>query len=153
MTNTPAFTQAIKNPSVLLLYTSPAAQTIAAGAPTNAVLLATAGTSGSVLKSLNVSTNNSVVTVLYLWVQPGGTGSYYLIGTVNVPVTAGFGTTGLGLISNVDFLADQYVNGLTLDQSGKPVLLLEPSTKLYVGTKTTIASTLACWVSGTQEDF
>ena len=153
MTNTPAFTQAVKNPRVLMLNTSPAAQSITAGAPTGAVLFAVAGASGSVLKSLNVATNNSAIVVLYLWIQPGGTGGYSLIGTVNVPATAGFGSGGAGLISNVDFLADQYVNGLTLDQSGKPVLLLEPNTHLHIGTKTTMASGLACWVSGVQEDF
>ena len=105
------------------------------------------------LKSLNVTTNNSALVVLYLWIRPANAGSHYLIGTVNVPTTAGFGTGGAGLVSSVDFLADQYVNGLTLDQSGKPVLPLEPGTTLHIGTKTTMVSGLACWVSGVQEDF
>lgn len=150
-TTTNPFTQTIKNPKLILLP-SVAAQSIdSVGVVSDTVLFFTAGAEGSVLKSMTIASNDSAAKNVSIWIQPGGTGDIILLGTVNVPLTAGYSSTGVLL--NVDVLGNQYITGLTIDQSGRPVLPLEAGTKIYCGLVATLSTGKVLYVHGVAEDF
>lgn len=150
VTSTPAFTQGITSTQYLLLPAT-SAQTITAGVPSNIVSISPSSTNGTVIKSINITTNNTAALTLYLWQYSGS--AYSLLGTVIVPITSGFGTSGAGAVASYDVLADPYMTTFAIDQSGKPTLLLPPSYSLFIGTKTAVAAGLAAWITVTREDF
>lgn len=151
VTSTPAFTQGITSTQTLLLNAT-SAQAISAGIPTNTVSISPSSTNGSVIKSINITTNNTAALTLYLWQYSGSV--YSLLGTVIVPAFAGFGSAiGIGGLASYDVLADPYLTTFAIDQSGKPTLLLPPSYSLYIGTRVQVVSGLAAWITVTKEDF
>lgn len=150
-TTTNPFTQTIKNPTLIILPSVSAQSIDSVGVVTNHVLFFTAGAEGSILKSLTISGNDTAAKSVSIWIQPGGTGDITLIGTVNIPITAGLGATGT--IANVDVLANTYLAGLTADQSGRPVLPLEAGTKIYCGLVAALTASKVLYVNGVAEDF
>jgi hypothetical protein len=160
-TTTNPFTQEIKNPACVLNNPTAGSPTPAsltfttAGQPTNAstmlVLFATAGADGAILKAMHVASNDTTARYLGVWIQPGGTGSYFLIGQIAVGALAGVGAGGVTV--NIDVLANTYLIGLTYDQAGRPVLPLAAGSKVYVSLATQVTTDKAIWVTGAQEDF
>jgi hypothetical protein len=114
-------------------------------------LLCTAGTDGGILKALRIASTDTAAANVAIWIQPGGTGLLRLLGVVNVPITAGFSSTGV--VAPVDVLGNTYLTGLTTDQTGLPVLPLAASTKVYVSLLATLTNYKALHITGTLEDF
>ena len=114
-------------------------------------LLCTAGTDGSILKAVRIASTDTAAANVAIWQQPGGTGLLQLVGVVNVPANAGFSSTGV--IAPVDVLANAYLVGLTTDQTGRPVLPLAASTKIYVSLLATLTNYKALHITGTLENF
>ena len=157
VTPTPAFTQAITSTHTILT-SSTTLQAITAGVPTNTVLIASntsAGAAGSLIKSINVTTNgfctSTTPLTLYFWQVSGSV--YTLLGTVIVPIYSGFGAGGIGAVASYDVLADPYMTTFAIDQSGKPTLLLPNGHSLYVGLKASLVSPGAAWITVTKEEF
>jgi len=150
-TATNPFTQTVKNPSLILLPSVSAQSIDSVGVVTNHVLFYTAGAEGAILKSMVIASNDSSARYVSVWIQPAGSGSIYLLCQVAVPATSGFGSTGAVL--NVDVLANQYVAGLVIDQSGRPVLPLEAGTKVYVGLVAALTAAKVLYVTGVAEEF
>lgn len=114
-------------------------------------LLCTAGSNGSILKALRISSTDTAAANVAIWIQPGGTGLLSLLGVVNVPLTSGFSSTGV--IAPVDVLGNTYLTGLSTDQTGLPVLPLAASTKVYVSLLATLTNYKALHITGSLEDF
>jgi len=114
-------------------------------------LLCTAGTDGSILKALRIASTDTAAANVAIWQQPGGTGLLSLLGVVNVPITAGFSSTGV--VAPVDVLGNAYLTGLTTDQTGRPVLPLAAGTKIYVSLLATLTNYKALHITGTLENF
>ena len=114
-------------------------------------LLCTAGTDGSILKAVRIASTDTAAANVAIWQQPGGTGLLQLVGVVNVPATAGFSSTGV--LAPVDVLGNAYLVGLTTDQTGRPVLPLAASTKIYVSLLATLTNYKALHITGTLENF
>lgn len=64
---------------------------------TNLVTVLTPGTSGSRLKSLNCSSDDTVIRVLQLWITAASVD--YLLGEVTIPVGAGSDGTSTGAVT------------------------------------------------------
>jgi len=153
VTSTPAFTQAITSTHTVLLNATAVQSISNAGVPSNIVSISPSSTNGSVIKSINITTNNSAALTLYLWQYSSGS-VYTLLGTVIVPAYAGFGSSlGIGGLASYDVLADPYMTTFAIDQSGKPTLLLPSGYSLAIGTKAQVVNNLAAWITVTKEDF
>lgn len=151
MTTTPALTQTPKSPA-LILTSAIAAQAIDnSGVVTNHQLLYTAGASGAIVKSLLITSNDTAARYATAWIQPGGTGAIIPLGTVAVPATAGLSATGI--LQNIDVLGNPYLTGLAIDNSGKPCLLLEAGTKLFIGLVAALTANKAMFIFTQAEDF
>ena len=159
-TTTTPFTQNIKNIGCILSNAggvAPVPNLLAynatTGQPTNAnqlVTFYTAGAEGAVLKSMSVSNNQAVAKILGVWVQPSGTGNYYLLGQINVPASAG---TGSGTTVSVDLLGNTVLIGLSYDQMGKPILPLAGGSVVAISCTTALATDQLIYVTGTAEEF
>lgn len=150
-TTTTPFTQTLQNFAALFLNADTAQSIDNSGVVSNNKALFTAGAEGSVVKALRIASNDTAAAYLTFWIQPGGTGTVYALGTVAVAITAGIHATAA--TPNVDCLANGAIAGLTLDQSNRPVLLLSAGTKLSVGIVTACTSNKAIYVTGEAEDF
>lgn len=150
-TTTNPFTQTIKNPGLILLPSTVAQVIDAVGVVTNTLLFCTAGAEGSVLKSMIIASNDTAAKYVSVWIQPGGTGSLFLLGQVAVPLTSGFSATGV--LINIDVLNNAYLTGLALDQTGRQVLPLEAGTIIRVGMVAAPTAAKCLYVTGVLEDF
>ena len=160
-TLTQPLTQTLKNPCAVLNNPTAGSPTPAsltfttAGQPTTVATMLvpffTAGADGSILKSMIVATNDSAARYLGVWIQPAGSGSYYLLGQVIVGALAGDGAAGATV--NVDVLSNLVITGLSFDQLGKPVLPLVAGTVIALSLATQATTDKALWVTGVAEDF
>lgn len=150
-TTTCPITQSIQspNPAQILNGTGNNGTSIATTNPSNTLLVFTAGAEGSKITSLIVSSDDTSARVLSFWISnDGGTTKYHLF-SVSIPATSG----QTGTLAVVDILGSAYVLGMPLDQSGKPVMPLAASARLYVGSQTTVTSGKAINVQPFGEDF
>lgn len=115
--------------------------------PSNVILAYQAGANDSNLKALLVSSDDSSPRVVNVYRYDGT--NYWLLGCVNVPVTAGTITS----TPAVDLLAN--LPGLPLDPSGKPCIPLKGGNpdKIYVGSQTTLTSGKFLVFTAIGEDF
>lgn len=148
-TTTLPITQTIQNAFQAIVNGDGAVGTTLTTAPSNAKLLLTAGAEGSVIKSLIVSSDDSSARVLAFYISPDGGTTKYCIGTVNIPVNSG----ATGAIVNVDILGSAVLIGMALDQSGKPVLPLAATYRLYVGTQVAVTAAKTIVVTAVAEDY
>lgn len=118
-------------------------------APSNTKLLFTAGTEGAVVKSLMVASDDSSARVFVLYISPDSGTTFYCIGTVNIPVNSG----ATGAIANIDLFGSSVLLGLQFDQSGKAVLPLEASHRLYGGVQVAVTAAKTIVVTGVAEDY
>ena len=114
---------------------------------TVAKLCFTAGTNDSDVKSIIATTTDSAAVNLTFWVTRGGTD--YLLGTVNIPITAG----DTGAIPSVDILGAGLIPGLPLDSTGKPYLPLKTGDTLKVGCLVTMTAAKTTYVSIFGQDY
>jgi len=119
--------------------------------PTNLKLLMTAGSDGSILKSLIACTDATAAAQTFgLWISTDGGTTDHLIAVVNVPLNSGY----TGAVLNVDILSNAFTIGLTYDQAGRAILPLQANAQLYIGCLTTaVAASKTIWVTGVVEDF
>ena len=150
-TTTNPFTQTIQNIGVALTNASSFTATNPGTAPTNTVALFTAGSEGSILKSLTATTDaTAAAQTVGIWISTDSGTTKHLIGVINVPLSSGY----TGAVVSVDMLSATWLIGLACDQSGKQVLPLEANAVLYVGCLTTaVAASKTLWITGVAEDF
>lgn len=120
-------------------------------APTNTKTVFTAGTEGSVVKSLMIATDDTAAGVYNFYISTDAGTTKYLLFSVNVPLTSGFGT---GTVVNIDVLGSTVVVGLPIDQSGKPVLPMKASAVLYAAKQTAaVTASKTTHIVGIAEDY
>lgn len=117
--------------------------------PSNTKLLYTAGANDSVLKSLIVSSDDSAARVLNVYVSPDSGTTKNWIGSVSIPITAG----QTGAIANVDVLGSAVLVGMCYDQSGKAVLPLAGTYRVYVGVQVAVTAAKTVVVTAIGEDY
>lgn len=149
VTNTLPVTQAIQNDFASLVNATGAVGTTLTTAPSNSVLLSTAGANGGVVKSLTVCSDDTAARVLVIYVSPDAGTTKNPIGTVNIPITAG----ATGAIANVDLLNSSVLLGFPVDQSGRNVIELAPNNRIYVGVQVAVTTAKFLNVSCMSEQF
>lgn len=100
--------------------------------------LYTGSTNDAVVKAINVSSTDSAARIMTLWEQDVSSGIMNIIGSVNIPLTAG---TGSGTTAAIDLLNGTIFPSLPYDANGKRVLPLKAGTKLLVSVPAVTAST------------
>ncbi len=150
-TTTLPLTQTLQNPLGTLVNADSFTATNPGTSPTNTKLFFTAGAEGSILKSLTFATDaTAAAQTVGIWLSTDGGTTKYLLGVINVPLNSGY----TGAIANVDALNSSVLIGLTLDQSGRPVLPLVANARIYIGCLlTAVAASKTIYVTGVAEDF
>lgn len=121
-------------------------------APTNTVLVTTAGANDSVVKSLTICSDDTSARTVQFWMSADGGTTKYLIGTVVIAALSGTAT-----LTNIDVLGNSIINGLELDETGRPIYRIKG-----VGTAVTIhacvitaavTASKTIWITGVQLDY
>jgi hypothetical protein len=153
------FTQTIRTPAIII----PSGVTLDVIANTTGVVTAgvlgtsgpqvvlTAGTEGTAVKSLIITSNDSAAIYVHIWTDRAGTTPLTLLGTVPIPAASGSSATGI--VASVDVLGSLMLLGLPTDQTGKPVLPLAASSKLYIGLVAGLTATKVLYVTAIAEDY
>lgn len=124
ITNVPAFAQLTKTNQAVL---TAACVLGAANAPTNTVLVATAGPDGGMLTSVSITPRSSVVAgTAYVFTSPDAGVNQYLIGAVQISLQTITTTSG---ISNIVF-------NFTESTSRR----MAPNERIYIGSTSVAAS-------------
>lgn len=120
-------------------------------APTNTVLFFTAGTNGSILRSLIASSDDTSARTVSIYASPDNGTTNYLIANLNI--AAGAGLTS-GTTANVDLLNGIVLIGLPTDQGGNHIIALPSGWKLYIGvTIAAVTATRTLHIFGIGEDL
>ena len=151
-------TQAITNIAATLnKNTGASAITGADGAlpsVTNLIAITTAGSEGSLIKSLWVTSTDTAAKVVQLWIGASGQTSPATavrpFASINIPIGSGWAS---GTTVGVDLLANSVLIGLPYDALGKPFLYLPAGQSLYAGTTAALTTLLYVSFNGVQEDF
>jgi hypothetical protein len=118
--------------------------------PSNTKLLYTAGANDSVLKSIIVNTDEATtVRIVNIYVSPDSGTTKNWIGSVSIPLQSG----NTGVISTVDVLGATVLPGMCYDQSGKAVLPLAGTYRIYVGLQVAVTSGKFVNVTAVGEDY
>jgi hypothetical protein len=149
-TTTNPFTQTIRNPAATLVNADSFIAANGGTSPTNIKELLTAGSEGSIIKSLTIASDDSSArTVSFYLSTNGGTTDYLLF---SVPVAANSGVNGTTI--NVDVLSNAFVQGLQIDQSGRPIIALAANAKIFIGVITAaVTAGRTLHVVASVEDF
>lgn len=99
--------------------------------------LVTAGANGSRVSSIVVSTTDTTTRDLQLWLTRSATS--YLIGTVNIPLSAG----NVNSAPSINILGNSQIPGLPLDANGNPYIDLKAADVLAIATTTTVTAAKA----------
>jgi hypothetical protein len=124
VTATPIFAQTIVNGT----------QTILPADTTTVKAVLAAGTNGTKVEMLAVTSTDTTARDLGIYLTISATS--YLIGTVSIPITAGF----TNAIVTVDILRSTQLPFLPFDAMGNRCLYLASGTTLSVGTLTTVTT-------------
>lgn len=100
--------------------------------------LYTASANDAVVKAINVSSTDSAARIMTLWEQDPSSGIMNIIGSINIPATAG---TGSGTTVAIDLLNGTILPSLPYDANGKRVLPLKVGSKLLISLPAVTAST------------
>jgi len=145
MTATPVFTQTPQMKAAALLSTT-GAFTFAANSAvtTNLVSLYAAGTNGSTIESIMVSSTDTSARDLIILIMISSV--LHVVTTLSIPLNSGF----TNAVVPVDVFRHSQVPGLSFDVNGNRQLILPASSTLYVGTLTavTAAKQISVLVSG-----
>ena len=148
-TTTCPITQSIQNAFQSIVNADGAVGTTLTTAPSNAKLLFTAGAEGSVIKSLTANSDDTSSRVLVIYISPDAGTTKYPIGSVSITTLAG----QTGALSQIDILASSVFLGLPLDQSGRPVLPLAATYRVYVGVQVAVTAAKFLNVHAMGEDY
>lgn len=149
-TTTNPFTQSIRNLAATLVNANSFIAANGGTNPTNTIELLTAGAEGSIVKSLIVASDDSSARSISFYLSTDAGTTKYLLFTV--PVAANSGVNGTTL--NADVLNNAVVQGLQIDQSGRPVLALSANAKIYMGVITAaVTAGRTLHVNASLEDF
>lgn len=148
-TNTNPFTQNIFNPAATIVNATSFTAANPGTAPTNTILFATAGANDSVMKAIMISSTDTAAQTVQFWISPDAGTTKYLIGSAVVA-----GLSGAATLTNIDVLNNAIITGLTLDQTGRPVLPLQATYRIYIGVITqAVTASKNIYVTGAQEDY
>ncbi|CAB4126920.1 hypothetical protein UFOVP84_34 [uncultured Caudovirales phage] len=100
--------------------------------------LYTASANDAVVKAINVASTDSAARIMTLWEQDVASGIMNIIGSINIPLTAG---TGSGTIAAIDLLGGTILPSLPYDANGKRVFPLKVGTKLLISLPAVTVST------------
>lgn len=144
------FTQTIRTPASTLINSDSFIAANGGTSPTNTKELLTAGSEGSILKSLIVASDDSSARTISFYISmDSGTTKFLLF---SVPVAISSGSNGTTI--NVDVLNNAVVQGLQIDQSGRPIIALQANAKIYMGILTAaVTSGRTIHVIASVEDF
>ena len=139
-TTTNPFTQNIRNSYISLTSGSgfiSSVSGLASLSPSSGVYpLFTAGADGSILKGITVATDEATIRNVAFYTSSDGGASKFLLGSVQIPVTAGFAAN----IANIDVLNNAYLVGLPIDQTSRQCLPLASGSSVWAGMVTTAVS-------------
>ncbi len=148
-TSTNPFTQNIFNPVATIVNATSFTAANPGTAPTNTILFATAGANDSVLKSIIISSTDTAAATVQFWLSPDAGTTKYLIGSAVVAALSGNAT-----VINIDVLANPIITGFATDQTGRPVLPLQATYRIYVGVITAaVTANKNVYIIGVQEDY
>lgn len=104
-------------------------------------LLYTASTNDAVVKTINITSNDTVARVVSLWLVPVASVAIppYLVGSISVPTLSGATTSGT--TSSIDLLSGGYMAGLPYDANGKRIFPLKGGYSLYASVPAVTAGT------------
>lgn len=149
-TTTNPFTQTIRNPAATLVNADSFIAANGGTSPTNIKELLTAGSEGSIIKSLTIASDDSSARTVSFYLSTNGGTTDYLLFSVPVAATAGVNGTTI----NVDVLSNAFVQGLQIDQSGRPIIALAANAKIYMGVITAaVTAGRTLHVVASVEDF
>jgi len=147
-TNVPMFTAAVKTAAAV--SSAGSAWTPSSSTTTNLISLVTAGSNGSRVTSLILSTTDTSANNVYLVLNAGGAGGVLsIIGQVNVPIGAGTVASTL----SVDALLSTTVVGLPIDNNGKRYIHMQASDVLYFGTIASVTSGKILFATAMYENY
>ena len=107
----------------------------------------TAGSNDSVIKSLQVASDDTTVRVLNVYINNGSTD--YLLGAVSVAIASGTN----GTTAAVDLLGGTLMPALPYDANGKRVLPLPAGYVLKVSSQTTVTAAKTVTITAMAEDY
>jgi len=122
-------------------------------APTNTILVTTAGANDSIIKRLTVASTDTSAATIQWWKSPDGGTTKYLIGITVIAALSGAAT-----LINVDVLGNSTITGMSLDETGKPVLMMSANggtpEKLYACVITSaVTASKNLYITGEQVDY
>jgi hypothetical protein len=148
-TNTLPVTQTIQNWAQTIVNATSFTAANPGTAPTNTILLGTAGADGSVVKAILIASSDTASASVQFWLSTDGGTTKYLLTTVVVAALSGFAT-----LTNIDVLANTIMAGLPIDSAGRPVLELAASTKIYICVITAaVTASKNVYVTAQVEDY
>lgn len=148
-TTTLPITQTINQQGTQFTNSTGASGATLATNPSNTLKIFTAGSEGSVVKALIVSSDDTATKLFTLYASPDAGTTKYWLASILIAITAG----QTGAIANVDILGSTLLLGLPLDPAGKPVLPLKAAWELYGGFQAAITSGKLINVLVTGEDY
>ncbi len=116
---------------------------------TVAQTLHTAPTEGSIVKSINVSSSDTAIRYMELSINDGV--DDFILGTIEIPITAGQSVTGV--VPSVNALDSANIVGLEKDIQGNNIIKLAPSYILKARMIATITSAKAVDILGSYESI
>lgn len=136
------------NPIFVLAYKTAMVQILPADTTTKKTVL-TAGANGCRVTAINVSTDDTVVEDVGLFIQIGGSGSVVPIGTKRVALRSGDPTLANNTTPSVNLLDAAYIASLDLDGT----LALGPGDVLQVAVLATITAAKTTTFVGLYGDY
>lgn len=121
--------------------------TIVAADTTALKTVYTGATNDSIVKALQVVSDDTSARVLNVYINNGSTD--FLLGSVNVPLASGTN----GTAAAVDLLGGTLLPGLPYDANGKRVLPLPAAYVLKVSCQTTVTAAKTVTVTAMVEDY
>lgn len=113
----------------------------------NKKTLITAGANDTIIKAINVATDETVARVLSLYYNDGVTD--HLLGAINIPIGAGSN----GGVVAVDLLNGAIITSLPYDGTGKRVIPMKAGHSLKVLSQSTLTAAKTLFVQAFAEDF
>ncbi len=113
----------------------------------NTKTIATAGSDDSIVRMISVTSDDTSARDLMLFINTGSTN--YLIGIINIPITAGSATS----VASVNGLNTAALPFLRADKDGNRIIALKTGYTLKCGMKVAATAAKTITVVCTSEDF
>jgi hypothetical protein len=119
-------------------------QTFVAADTTTVKAIQAAGTNGTKIESFIVTSSDTAARDMAIYITISAVN--YLIGTVSIPITAGF----IDSTVSVDIMRSAQIPGFAYDPNGNKYLYLAPGSTLSAAINTTVttAKTITAFVQG-----